>query len=125
MTIHSDRLNDLAISDHFRLREFECPCCHCVRLSPPLLFRLEVLRAIWGRPILITSGYRCPEHNVRVKGSPRSLHMLGRAADVVVPFGEQEAVIRMAEKANFSSILPYGRRNFLHLGVGDRSESAA
>jgi uncharacterized protein YcbK (DUF882 family) len=95
-----------------------------VRISPPLLFRLEALRAMWGRPIIITSGYRCPEHNVWVKGSPRSLHMAGQAADVLVPFEEQEAVIRMAERANFSSILPYGKRNFIHLGVAGRPESA-
>ena len=126
MAQYSKRLNDLIVSEHFRMREFECPCCHCVRLSPPLLVRLEALRAMWGRPIIVTSGYRCPEHNAWVKGAPESLHMMGQAADVVVPFEQQEAVIAMAERARFSSIIPYGKRNFIHLAVAlDRGSTGA
>ena len=117
MTAYSKRLNDMRISEHFRLREFECPCCRCVQVAPGLLYRLEALRELWGQPIHITSGYRCPEHNVWVKGVPKSLHMAGQAADVVVPFAEQEAVMEMARRADFDSIIPYGKRNFIHLAV--------
>ena len=117
MTTQSKRLNDMRISEHFRLREFECPCCRCVQVAPGLVCRLEALRELWGKPIVITSGYRCPEHNVWVKGSPKSLHMRGQAADVAVPFEEQEAVMAMARKADFSSVIPYGKRNFMHLAV--------
>ena len=117
MSTQSKRLNDIRISEHFHLREFECPCCRCVMLAPRLLCRLEVLRELWGKPIVVTSGYRCTEHNVWVKGSPKSLHMRGQAADIVVPFEEQEAVVAMARNADFSSVIPYGKRNFIHLGV--------
>ena len=30
---------------------------------------------------------------------------------------EQEAVMAMARKADFSSVIPYGKRNFMHLAV--------
>lgn len=118
MTKQSDRLNDIPVSEHFRLREFECRCCHRVLLSPRLLFCLEALRAAWGCPILITSGYRCEEHNRRSGGVPRSLHMVGQAADILVSFPEQPTVERLANGAGFDRIVPYGRRNFMHLSVG-------
>lgn len=113
----STRLNDFSVAEHFRLREFECPCCHCVRLSPVLVNRLEALRKLWEKPIVITSGYRCPPHNVRVKGTARSLHMAGQAADVIVPFNEQSAVEVLARRAGFARVISYGRRNFIHLAV--------
>lgn len=45
---------------------------------------LQVLRDNVQTPIVINSGYRSPAHNKRVGGSPRSQHMQGRAADIVV-----------------------------------------
>lgn len=43
---------------------------------------LDPLRAAWGRPIHVTSGYRCPLLNMAVGGSVTSAHKLGYAADL-------------------------------------------
>lgn len=43
---------------------------------------LDPLREAWGKPITVTSGYRCPELNRRVGGSRTSHHMRGMAADI-------------------------------------------
>lgn len=46
---------------------------------------LDPLRQAWGHPITVTSGYRCPEVNRRVKNSSKtSQHMTGEAADISV-----------------------------------------
>ena len=45
---------------------------------------LDPLRAAYGMPIRITSGYRCPELNKAVGGSSTSVHMLGWACDMQV-----------------------------------------
>lgn len=46
---------------------------------------LEPLRKSIGKPIQVTSGYRCPEINAGIGGSPHSDHLNGFAADIVAP----------------------------------------
>lgn len=43
---------------------------------------LDPLRQAWGRPLTVTSGYRRPEVNAAVGGSPTSHHTAGMAADI-------------------------------------------
>ena len=54
---------------------------------------LDPIRAAWGGPIMVTSGYRCPELNKKVGGVSNSQHMKGEAADITV--GSQEANKRL------------------------------
>lgn len=46
---------------------------------------LQPLRRALGCPIIIISGFRCAELNKKVGGCPNSQHLLGEAADFVVP----------------------------------------
>lgn len=43
---------------------------------------LDPLREAWGRPIVVTSGYRCEALNKVVGGVPTSQHKQGKAADI-------------------------------------------
>lgn len=43
---------------------------------------LDPLREAWGKPITVTSGYRCPALNKAVGGVPTSMHLTGNAADI-------------------------------------------
>jgi len=45
---------------------------------------LEPARQQFGRPMIISSGYRCPSLNKKVGGVANSQHMLGQAADIQV-----------------------------------------
>ena len=45
---------------------------------------LDPLRRLYGKPIVITSGYRCPELNQKVGGVANSWHTQGNAADIHV-----------------------------------------
>jgi len=46
---------------------------------------LEPLRALLGKPIHVSSGYRSPEVNKAVGGSKNSQHLRGEAVDFTVP----------------------------------------
>ena len=44
---------------------------------------LDPIRETWGRPITVSSGYRCKQLNALVGGAKYSHHVLGCAADII------------------------------------------
>lgn len=46
---------------------------------------LQPLRNALGCPIVITSGFRCAVLNKKVGGQSNSQHLMGQAADLIVP----------------------------------------
>ncbi|MGE8307258.1 MULTISPECIES: D-Ala-D-Ala carboxypeptidase family metallohydrolase [Pseudomonas] len=45
---------------------------------------LETIRALFGAPVIVSSGYRSSALNQRIGGSPKSQHVQGLAADFTV-----------------------------------------
>lgn len=69
---------------------------------------LERIRSTVGVPIIVTSGYRCPEVNRAVGGRTSSDHTQGHAADIVAPrFGSPTEVARLL--APLVSVLSIGQ----------------
>jgi hypothetical protein len=64
---------------------------------------LERVRAtLGGRPLHVTSGYRCAALNAAIGGAANSMHMRGLAADIICPqFGSPLAVCRAIAVADF------------------------
>lgn len=58
---------------------------------------LQPIRDKWGKPIIITSGYRSPALNVKVKGSGLSQHCKGEAADFEAANGENGKLFHIIE----------------------------
>ena len=110
-------MNHIKVSKHFYLNEFECPCCHRVMLDEGLLESLERLRRLWGKPIVITSGYRCEKHNLAVGGVRGSQHTLGKAVDIAVKPIEMSRVVNLARECGFRGIGIYNEKGFIHLDV--------
>ena len=108
-------INDIQVSANFNLREFQCRCCGLVKLCPRLLAKLQALRDAWGRPLVVTSGYRCNPHNKTVGGAVASLHLRGLAADIAVSPGNQRHLLELALKIGFTEIIPGGGGNYVHL----------
>ncbi len=62
---------------------------------------LEPVRAMFGKPVIITSGYRCGTVNRLIGGSVRSQHMLGEAADFIIPgLAPYDAAYSLAARAD-------------------------
>ena len=72
------------ITEHFKLKEFACKNSEAVIVSEKLCYVLEAIRAYFGKPVVVTSGYRTPEYNAKVGGAAKSRHMLGIAADIQI-----------------------------------------
>lgn len=73
------------LSVNFSRVEMACKCgCGFDTFDAGLLTILENVRNYFNRPITITSGCRCVEHNEYVGGRHNSQHLRGRAADIIV-----------------------------------------
>jgi zinc D-Ala-D-Ala carboxypeptidase len=72
----------MATSTHFKDAELRCPHCGVNNVKLELLSTLEQLRAILDRPIILTSAYRCPVHELTVSGKSGGAHVDGDAADI-------------------------------------------
>jgi uncharacterized protein YcbK (DUF882 family) len=70
------------LTEHFKDTELECPCCGELSFDSWFLERIQELRYKIARPLVITSAFRCKEHNDSVDGSPTSQHLIGRAVDI-------------------------------------------
>ena len=116
MPVNDEGLNRVRISPHFMLSEFQCRCCCRVMISAELLNMLEMLRALWGKPLFITSGYRCRAHNEAVGGARGSAHMRGMAADIAAAEA-QEILAGCARTVGFRNIIKGGVKKYVHLGL--------
>ena len=87
------------VSRNFKLDDFRCPCCHDVDLNPFLVLALQWLRDRTGKPIVVMSGYRCPEHNnaIGVGASAESQHLFGKAVDIQCSGETPEDLAKFAE----------------------------
>jgi uncharacterized protein YcbK (DUF882 family) len=112
-----NNINHIRVAEFFRLDEFQCPCCKQVMLHSLLLQKLKGLRHKIGKPVIITSGYRCPVYNREIGGIKTSYHLLGMAADIHVPGVPLVEILNIAEEIGFQGIGFYPKRNFLHLDI--------
>jgi hypothetical protein len=89
---------------------------------------LELVRGVLGsRPLIITSGYRCPELNKKVGGVADSAHVKGLAADIVCPsFGSPLEVCKAiaASDITFDQLIHEhgGNAVWTHIAVGTRGQ---
>ena len=83
---------------------------------------LEQIRAILGgRPVRISSGYRCLPLNRQVRSADTSAHILGQAADFTVPqFGSPRAICHKT-----TILEPTMPRNFTRSSSGVRVSTAS
>ena len=89
---------------------------HVVELVDKLL---DPLREAWGGPLIVTSGYRCPELNRAVGGSETSADTAGWAADLVPAAGDPRDVRGLVDFAIewlTATALPFDQLIFEHVG---------
>lgn len=107
---------------NFSEREMACRHCGRADMDPMFMRVLQALRDELGFPLVISSGYRCPEHNASVSTTGRDgPHTTGRAADIKIH--GHRARLLIAHAGFFSGIGvkqngPHAQR-FIHLDTLD------
>ena len=129
----------MRLTTNFDLTEFitsETAARLGIKLEPPMsiIARLalwceligEPLRARFGRPVVITSGWRNTELNAAVDGAANSLHLAGRAADLTVPGVPVLQVCHAAIdlKLPFDELI-HELGQWVHIGLADVGVPAA
>lgn len=95
------------ISKNFQYKEFDCHgsgCCSTTIIDEKLVAYVQQIRDHFGKPVTITSPYRCEVHNRRVGGATKSYHMQGKAADIVVQGVSSREVAKYAESIGILGI---------------------
>jgi uncharacterized protein YcbK (DUF882 family) len=86
---------------------------------------LDPLREAYGKPIIVTSGYRCPKLNAIVGSTPSSQHVKGEAADIksVQDTPEEnkklfDLIVKM--KLPFDQLINEHNYDWVHVSFGAR-----
>lgn len=106
----------------FTLDEFSCPCCGENKIDKAFVHKLDHARSVSNVPFIITSGYRCKNHNHDIGGKSLSSHLDGLAADIgcVSSVGRLRILCGLI-KAGFNRIGI--RSDFIHVDVDQSKPS--
>jgi zinc D-Ala-D-Ala carboxypeptidase len=104
---------------NFKADEFKCSHCGDNEIKEELLDKLQALRSRYGKPMRITSGYRCPRHPIEAAKSAPGPHSSGLACDVGVEGADAHKLLGLALDAGFRGIgvQQKGTGRFLHLDL--------
>lgn len=103
---------------YFTLSEFACKCCAQAPMDPSFLEEIDELRQRFGKPMVVTSGYRCPKHNAVVSSTgANGPHTTGRAADFRVTHADAHRLLRISLEMGFTGIgvQQKGAARFIHI----------
>jgi uncharacterized protein YcbK (DUF882 family) len=122
----SDEAFPVRETEHFSNKDLACPCCRTNGMRIHFLRELEILRIWWGRPLTLSSAFRCPAHNARVSKTGESgPHTKGLAVDVLVSGQDAFRFLKYAIASGFPGIGinqagPMGSR-YIHIDMCEDS----
>ena len=102
----------------FSPREIACKGTGKVLVNFDALDKLQALRERLGKPLILTSAYRSPEHNRRVGGAKNSKHMEGIAFDVRMDNHDPHEFEAAARAVGFTGFGYYVKSGFMHIDTG-------
>lgn len=104
-----------AIAKYFTGAELRCKCCGANGMKQETLSRLDMLREFYGKPIILTSAYRCEEYNKAIGAT--QTHASGQAVDISVSGADALKIIQIALSLGFTGfgIKQHGDGRFIHL----------
>ena len=102
----------------FSPREMACKGTGKLVVDDDAMSKLQALRDMLGKPLIITSAYRSPEHNRAVGGAKASKHMEAIAFDVRMDNHDPHAFEVAARAVGFTGFGYYPKSGFMHIDTG-------
>ena len=93
-------------------------CRRKLLINEPALDKLQALRDRLGKPLIVRSAYRSPEHNRAVGGASRSKHLDGAAFDIAMTNHDPVVFAAAAREVGFLGFGFYPRSGFMHVDLG-------
>src|SRR5690625_2633713 len=103
---------------NFSPAEIACRGSGSLRIHEEALDKLQALRDRLGKPLIVRSAYRSPEHNRAVGGATRSKHMDGAAFDIAMANHDPVAFEAAAREVGFLGFGYFPRSGFIHVDLG-------
>ena len=97
----------VTLSTNFKSTEFDCHgsgCCSSTNVDEKLVEYLQKIRDHFGKPVEISSGYRCATHNKNIGGATNSRHSKGQAADIYISGVKPAEIAKYAESIGILGI---------------------
>ncbi|MFL6968473.1 D-Ala-D-Ala carboxypeptidase family metallohydrolase [Pseudomonas alvandae] len=108
---------------NFPYAELRCRCGRCDstghEMAPHFMDLVQQLRELYGRPMPLSSAYRCPLHPAEANKPAPGEHLDGLAVDVLCRGAEALRLLNLALILGFTRIgvNQKGVSRFLHLGL--------
>jgi zinc D-Ala-D-Ala carboxypeptidase len=115
---HFSKFGDGWVWKDFSPRELACKGTGLLLLDTDAMNKLQALRTRLGKPLIITSAYRSPQHNKAVGGAKNSLHMKGIAFDVRMDNHDPYEFEKAARAVGFTGFGFYRKSGFMHIDTG-------
>ena len=95
---------DWGIYPNFSKKEFDCTHCGANQMTPAFMSKLQALRMLYGKPMRITSGFRCAQHPIEARKAKPGAHASGCACDVGVEGRDAYDLVKLAFQLGFTGI---------------------
>ncbi len=108
---------------NFSYAELRCRCGKCdsdgTEMNVAFMNQVQRLRELYGKPLTITSPYRCPQHPVEARKATPGAHTLGCAVDIACSGAQAVEILRLAMTLPFTGIGidQKGGGRFIHLDM--------
>ncbi len=102
----------------FSPAEIACRGTGEIKINTEAMDMLQALRDRLGKPLIVRSAYRSPEHNRAVGGAAASKHMQGTAFDIAMSNHDPVAFEAAAREVGFLGFGYYPRSGFMHVDLG-------
>ena len=112
-------------SKYFSREEMKWKCgCDQAPMDQDFMLMILSTREHYGKPIIISSGYRCPAHPIEAKKAKPGSHTTGKAADLAVSGGDAMQIMGLALLSDIRrvGVQQKGEGRFIHLDICDEED---